>query len=81
MKVDEISCREVVELVTEYLEGGLPPDDRTHFEEHLALCEGCHVYLEQMRDTIRVTGSLRRETLSDEVIEALCRAFRDWQRA
>ena len=81
MGVDEIVCNAVVELVTEYLEGGLTAADRTRFEEHLGVCVGCRNYLEQMRETIRVTGSLARENLSDDAVEALCRAFGDWRRS
>jgi anti-sigma factor RsiW len=81
MSVDEIICKQVVELVTEYLEGALPAHDRTRFEEHLELCEGCQIYVDQMRDTIRVTGVLSRESVSEEAIAELCRAFRDWRTA
>jgi anti-sigma factor RsiW len=81
MSVDEIICKQVVELVTEYLEGALPAHDRTRFEEHLELCEGCQIYVDQMRDTIRVTGALSRESVSEEAIAELCRAFRDWRTA
>ena len=74
-----LSCREVVELVTEYLEGALPPDVRRRFEEHLAGCDGCTAYLEQMRETIRVVGALSEEHLDPAAREELVRAFRDWR--
>jgi anti-sigma factor RsiW len=77
---NEITCKQLVELVTEYLEGALPPSERGRFEAHLDGCEGCRVYLDQMRETIAATGSLGRETLSDEAFEELCRTVRSWLR-
>ena len=55
----EMTCQELVELVTEYLEGALPDPDRRRFDEHLDGCPHCVVYLEQMRVTVRVAGRLR----------------------
>jgi anti-sigma factor RsiW len=77
---DEMSCRDLVELVTEYLEGTLPPPDRLRFEEHLGMCPPCQTYLDQMRDTLRAVGSLPRESISDEARKALRRVFRDWKK-
>ncbi len=51
-----ITCREIVEIVTDYLEGALTPEQREAFELHLSYCEGCVNYLDQMRTTIRLTG-------------------------
>jgi anti-sigma factor RsiW len=73
-------CRELVELVTNYLEGRLSEHDRARFEAHLADCEECSTYLEQMRQTIRALGRLPEESLSDGAREALLQAFRDWPR-
>jgi len=67
-----------VELVTEYLEDRLPVADRLRFEQHIAVCGPCHAYLGQMRETIRVTGELREESLSDDARETLMTAFREW---
>ena len=53
---EDLECRQVVEAVTDYLEGAMAPGDRLRFDHHLALCEGCHDYLEQMRTVIRVAG-------------------------
>jgi anti-sigma factor RsiW len=79
-EVDEtISCQELVELVTAYLEGALPEGERARFEEHLSGCEGCSTYLEQMRTTIRLTGMLSPESLSPEAETALMGAFRSWR--
>ena len=74
----EMPCRELVELVTEYLEDRLSPIDRARFEAHLAECEACRTYLEQFRQTIRVLGRLPEESLSPEAREALLTAFRGW---
>ena len=53
----DLSCRELVELVTEYLEGALPEGERARFEAHLANCAGCETYLEQVRATIALVGA------------------------
>jgi predicted anti-sigma-YlaC factor YlaD len=76
----ELTCSEVVELVTAYLEGRLSPADVERFEEHLVFCEGCQNYLEQMRRTIEVTGQLREEDLAPHVQELLLSTFRSWRR-
>jgi predicted anti-sigma-YlaC factor YlaD len=55
---DDIACQEVVELVTDYLEGALSPEDAARFEQHLSLCEGCEAYLDQMRVTIAMVGRI-----------------------
>ena len=76
--VAELPCRELVELVTDYLEGRLSELDRARFEAHLADCEFCESYLEQMRQTIHVLGRLPEESLSLEARAALIAALRDW---
>lgn len=76
----ELPCRELVELITEYLEDRLSPVDRARFEAHLAECEPCRTYLDQFRQTIRVLGRLPEELLSPEARNALLEAFRDWSR-
>ena len=73
-----ITCREIVELTTEYLEGTLPPGVRRRFVEHLARCPGCANYLEQMRETIRMTGMISEEEVPPEQRDQLVAAFRDW---
>jgi hypothetical protein len=78
---EDLTCRELVELVTEYLEGTLAPDDRDRFEQHVILCDGCAFYLNQMRTTIAVTGSLTEESITPEAQESLLRVFRDWKGA
>jgi anti-sigma factor RsiW len=77
---EELSCQELVELVTDYLEGALPSELHERFERHIAHCSGCQAYLEQMRVTIRVTGELTAESLSPEAERTLLDAFRNWRR-
>ena len=73
-----MSCRELVELVTAYLENALSRSDRMRFEAHISGCDGCTAYLEQMRTTMRLAGSLRVDDVSREAEAALLQAFRDW---
>ncbi len=77
----ELACNEVVELVTAYLDGALPAEDRERFEEHLVFCDGCDRYLEQMRATISATRNVRVGELPPELEERLLEAFRDWRPA
>jgi predicted anti-sigma-YlaC factor YlaD len=72
------TCHEVVELITDYLEGALPADVRVRVEEHLAICDGCTRYLDQMRETIRLTGMLTEEQVTEEQKAGLLDAFRTW---
>lgn len=74
----QLSCQELVELVTAYLEDALGPEERAQFDDHIARCTGCREYLEQMRETIRVTGSLRPADLGPEAERRLLDAFRGW---
>jgi anti-sigma factor RsiW len=78
---EAISCRELVELVTEYLEGTLPAERRMLFEEHLAMCDWCVTYLDQMRQTQRALGRLTEDSISGEARDALLDAFRGWNAA
>ena len=74
-----LNCRELVELVTAYLEGDLSSGERKRFDAHLSACDGCTMYVEQMRRTIELTGTLRLDDVSQDAEEALLRAFRDWK--
>jgi anti-sigma factor RsiW len=74
-----MTCQEVVELVTAYLDGTMSTEDRAVFEEHLALCDGCDRYLAQMRTTIALVGQVREETLSPRVRQQLLDAFAEWK--
>ncbi|MBI2238413.1 MAG: zf-HC2 domain-containing protein [Actinobacteria bacterium] len=80
MSEQGLSCNEVVEIITDYLEDALPPDGRRRVEEHLAICPGCANYLEQMRETIRLTGMLTEEQIPEDQKQHLLEAFRGWTR-
>jgi anti-sigma factor RsiW len=74
-----LTCREVVELVTNYLEGALSRRDRRRFEAHIAACDGCTAYLEQMRLTVEALGRVPETSISPAAREELTRAFRGWR--
>ena len=77
---EDLECREVVEVVTDYLEGAMPPGERLRFDHHLARCEGCQAYLEQMRTVIRVAGRPAVDAVPPATMAGLLRAFRGWRR-
>jgi predicted anti-sigma-YlaC factor YlaD len=77
----ELACIEVVEVVTDYLEGVMPARKRRLLEQHLIGCDGCEAYIEQMRRTIETTGRLREEDVPPELEERLLAAFESWKRA
>ena len=76
---DHLSCQEVVELVTDYLDGALSADDATLFEQHLNFCEGCVWYVDQIRTTVETLGEVREEDVPPEAKDRLMAAFRDWR--
>ena len=78
-QMEQLSCQELVELVTDYLEGALPEGERLRFEAHIGRCDGCNVYLEQMRQTVTVLGYLPRDALSPAAEQELLEAFRGWR--
>jgi len=78
--VEELNCNELVELVTDYFEQALPATEVRRFEHHLETCPGCTIYVEQMRQTIELTGRLSPEELAPEAETALLAAFRDWKK-
>jgi anti-sigma factor RsiW len=75
----ELVCHEVVELVTDYLEGVLSPADRRRFEAHLAVCPHCTEYLAQMRETIRLAGRVAPEDLTQAMRTDLTDLYRRWR--
>jgi anti-sigma factor RsiW len=75
-----MTCREVIDLLTDYVEDALPEQERRRVEAHLASCDGCTTYLEQMRETIRLTGMLTEEEIPEAERHRLLAAFRDWTR-
>lgn len=76
----DLTCRELVELVTDHLEGTLAPAERERFELHLAVCPGCAAHLRRLRDTLRGARRLSEDSLPDDAREDLLRAFRAWKR-
>lgn len=78
---NEMSCQELVELVTEYFEGTLPPAEWERFEAHLGACSGCTNYLQQMRQTIQVLGKLTEETIAPQTRAELLQIFKNWKKA
>ena len=76
-----MKCRDVVELMTDYLEGALSEADRARFEDHIAGCDGCRAYLEQLRATRQFAGRLASEPVPESLQAELLNAFRDWRTA
>ncbi len=77
---NDLTCQEFVEIVSDYLEGALSASERARFEAHLLDCDDCPVYLEQMRLTIRLAGSLTEASVRPEARDELLAIFRDWNR-
>ena len=77
---EELACQELVEIVSNYLEGALPEADRERFDAHLDICEGCRRYLDQMRTTIRVLGTLTEDDLDPDARDQFLQLFREWNR-
>jgi anti-sigma factor RsiW len=78
--VPDLTCRELVELVTDYLEATLPVEERTRFELHLGYCSACRTYLREMRQVLHAAGELAEESLPPGARDALLEAFRGWKR-
>ena len=76
---DEITCAELVEIITDYLEGTMPQAERRRFEAHLDECPYCVNYLEQMRQQIAALGELSEESIAPDAREALLETFRGWR--
>jgi predicted anti-sigma-YlaC factor YlaD len=77
---DALTCQEVVELVTEYLENTLLPEMHKRLEEHVAVCSGCENYIEQARLTIDMLRQLAQEPIFPVTKQELLRLFRDWKK-
>jgi len=73
-----LTCQELVELVTEYVDGALDQRDRARFEEHVLTCPACQAHIDQMRGTIDVLGHLPADSLSPKAEADLLEAFRGW---
>lgn len=76
----KLTCRELVELVTEYLDGTLSRRDHARFEAHLRACTNCTQYVEQFRETVRLTGTLQESDVPPDAAEALLAQFAEWKR-
>ena len=75
----ELTCKELVEIITDYLEDALSSVDRGRFDAHLANCPFCRTYVEQMRATVRALGHVPEESVSPDALEALREHFRRWR--
>lgn len=76
---NELTCQELVELITDYLEAALPDLERVRVEQHLSGCTGCRNYLAQMQQTIHTLGKLPEEAIPDSVRDELLTLFRGWK--
>jgi anti-sigma factor RsiW len=74
-----LSCQELVELVSDYFDGKLSRRDRRRFEAHIAGCDACTAYLDQMRTLVRMTGTLSAEAVAPAAMDELLGVFRDWR--
>lgn len=77
--IGSLTCSELVEIITEYVEETLSPADRARFDAHLEICEGCRIYLDQMRHAVDAVGRLREESIPPHAREILLREFRAWK--
>jgi len=76
---NDMSCKELVELVTDYLEGALSPADQRRFELHIGKCDWCKLYIDQIRLTIKAAGKLTEESVEPRAKEELLATFRGWK--
>jgi anti-sigma factor RsiW len=81
LRAPRLTCREVVELLTDYLEGTLAEPTTARVDAHLATCPDCTAYVAQMRTTIALLGRLREDDVPPPVLDELVRAFRGWHDA
>jgi predicted anti-sigma-YlaC factor YlaD len=77
---NKLTCREVVELVTDYLEESLALEEQMQFEEHVADCPGCTAYIAQVQQSIGMLRRLSNEPVFPETKEELLRVFQEWKR-
>ena len=75
----DMACRDLVELVTSYLEGALPEAERVRFEQHLVICRGCAAHMDQVRVTQRALRALSDAGVDPDARDRLLDAFRDWR--
>ena len=77
---EHVTCQEVVELVSDYLDDALPPGEASLFEQHVNFCDGCDWYLDQMRSTVAAVGRITEADVPPETRDRLLAAFREWKR-
>jgi predicted anti-sigma-YlaC factor YlaD len=77
---EHVTCQEVVELVSAYLDHALPAEEASLFEQHVNFCDGCEWYLDQVRSTVRTVGQITEEDVPPETRDRLLAAFREWKR-
>ena len=78
---NDMSCKELVELVTDYIEGALAPADQRRFELHIGKCDWCKLYIDQIRLTIKAAGKLTEESIDPRAREELLAVFRTWKQS
>jgi anti-sigma factor RsiW len=74
--MSDLDCNQLVELVTDFLDGALDADTERRVVDHLSLCDGCGAYLDQVRRTVRELGALPPDRLPEQARSALLAAFR-----
>ena len=79
MSTAPLTCAELVELVTDYLEGALDPETADRFMAHVRECPGCETYLDQFRATISLVGRIEPDSVDPATLDLLMDAFRDWK--
>lgn len=79
LRAPRLTCREVVELLSDHLDGTLPAWQRARVVAHLQACPECTAYLEQLRATIGALGRLREQDVPVPILERLVAAFRNWR--
>ena len=75
-----MTCQDLAQLVTDYLDGAMGPAERSSFERHLSLCPPCVRFVRQMRATVEATGRVPAEAITPEIEEKLLAQFRSWKR-
>ncbi|MGI5126860.1 zf-HC2 domain-containing protein [Pseudonocardia sp. CA-107938] len=76
--MDELVCQDLVELVTDYLEGALGPAETARVQRHLSTCDGCTAYVDQARAAVRASAALPPELPSAQAEAQLLDIFRTW---
>ena len=77
--VEHVTCQHLVDVLTDYLEGVLDPQQRADIERHIVICDGCASYVEQMRSTIDLLGRIAEEDPEDARADELLGIFRTWR--